>query len=163
QAAATLLRRALDAAPDDLVLGAQLAATLVEAGRARGGGAPPRPPAARRPPPRPAAAAPPPRPVLPPPPRPPPAAAVPARRRRGEAIDHLRRCLELTPDDDVAANDLAWLLGERPTTAAAGADLAKKVTARAPGNAGFWDTRAVCSAAAGDEGDAVGSWKRAAD
>jgi tetratricopeptide (TPR) repeat protein len=88
-------------------------------------------------------------------------AASAAPRRQAEAVKQLSRCLALAPWDESATNNLASLLGRRSTTAAEGAALAKKLTARRPEVAEYWDTRAACSAGADDKTDAETAWRRA--
>src|SRR5262249_12038211 len=89
------------------------------------------------------------------------AAAAQSTTRLDEAVDAFRRCLALAPSDDAAANDLAWTLSRRRTTAPEGLSIARTLTARGPCVARFWDTRAACAAAAGDDEDADSSWRRA--
>jgi Tfp pilus assembly protein PilF len=73
----------------------------------------------------------------------------------------LTRALEFDPENDTTQNNLAMLLSKSASSAARGLELAKRATAADPGNAGYWDTRAACAAAAGAGAEAEESWTKA--
>jgi tetratricopeptide (TPR) repeat protein len=78
-----------------------------------------------------------------------------------EAAQFLGKALEADPDDEVTANNLAWLLSRSSDTAARGLELARRATAADPTRAAYWDTRAACAVAAGASDDAETSWRKA--
>jgi predicted Zn-dependent protease len=91
------------------------------------------------------------------------ATAVPPRRK--QALDEFVQCLALDRENLDIANDVAWVMaedGDRETTQRA-LDLARKVTAEAPGDAGYWDTRAAAARRAGEFDEAESSWTRSLD
>lgn len=78
-----------------------------------------------------------------------------------EATRLLTRAVELDPDNDVTQNNLAYLLSRSSASAVRGFELACRATAADPGNAYYWDTRAVCAAAASQDDEAESSWRKA--
>lgn len=81
--------------------------------------------------------------------------------RLAEATQLLGKAYELEPDDEVTANNLAWLLSRSADTAERGLQLARRATDADPANASYWDTRAACAAASGAADEAETSWRRA--
>jgi tetratricopeptide (TPR) repeat protein len=83
--------------------------------------------------------------------------------RLPDAAAEFRRCIALDPIDLASQNNLAWVLCKSPDTAKQAVALTLRITALAPSNADYWDTRGQAARAAGDVADAETSWVRALD
>ncbi len=81
--------------------------------------------------------------------------------RAGDAAAELLRCVDLDPAHPAALENLAWILSRSASSTKLALTYARRAADLAPLDAGVWNTRAACAAAAGDAAEADTSWQRA--